>query len=110
MARSICVSEKSEYAVVMQGKCPLGVISSRNMSYFVCHNLVRSIFEDTKEVEHLIVAVLRDNKMLLPSDHLSEAAQVMCDYHLHAVAIANHQHELVGIITQDHLLEHILDS
>ncbi|PHR93443.1 MAG: hypothetical protein COA78_32935 [Blastopirellula sp.] len=109
-ARVNCLSEGSDYAVVMQGNCPLGVISKRDINHYLCRGIAHSFFEEDIDSEQQVAAVLRESKMLLPTDHLADAAQIMCDYRLHAVAIVNHQHEFVGIITQDHLLQQILDS
>ncbi|PQO44388.1 CBS domain-containing protein [Blastopirellula marina] len=103
-----CEAHGVIYAVVMNGDCPLGVVSRRDIRRAKSRDLARVMY--LKEDPKLIRAtdIIRESHSILPTDTLHTAAQTLHNMQLQALVVANRQNDLVGILTQEHILQAML--
>lgn len=103
-----CEAEGAIYAVVMNGDFPLGVISRRDIRRAKSRDLARVMFlsEDPKAIR--ATDIIRESHSILPSDTMHSAAQTMQNMQLQALVVVNRQNDLVGVLTQEHILQAML--
>ncbi|MCC9607777.1 CBS domain-containing protein [Blastopirellula sp. JC732] len=103
-----CEAEGAIYAVVMNGDFPLGVVSRRDIRRAKSRDLARVMYlkEDPKSIR--ASDIIREAHFILATDSLRSAANTMHEMQLQALVVANRQNDLVGILTQEHIMQAML--
>jgi CBS domain-containing protein len=109
-ARAAMDAALVEYAAVVKDGLPLGVVSQRDLRKARCRLSARELLgDDFAELGPTSVAQLAASAPTLPPGRtLAQAAEVMIAKRLQAVAIVNNARRLVGMVTEDDLLETML--
>ncbi|HTN78009.1 MAG TPA: CBS domain-containing protein [Pirellulaceae bacterium] len=92
---------------VVQGDFPLGAISRRRLRRLQTQSLVRQLRGD-RPVATTLGYWMQSTPSLTPGRSLGEAASLMVEHQLHALAVTNQAAHLLGIITEDQILAAIL--
>ncbi len=104
---SLCEQEK-RYGVVVRGDLPMGTVSRRTLSRTHCENLVRALFGETLGQPKLC-ELLKTCPTITPGRTIGEAASLMVEHNLDAIAIATQAGHLLGLVTDDQILRTLLD-
>lgn len=93
------------YLSVVQGNFPLGVISQRDVRKARCRQLARELLGDEAAPGPLTVGQMVSRAPTLqPGQRLAEAAGLLFERQLQAVAVVNPANRLLGILSEDELL------
>lgn len=103
----LCNTER-RHAVVVRGDLPMGTVSRRKLSRVRCENLVRALFGESLR-NPLLGELLKTCPTIAPGRTLGEAAGLMVEHSLDALAVANQAGHLLGLVTEDRILQAMLD-
>ncbi|MFI4875096.1 MAG: CBS domain-containing protein [Blastopirellula sp. JB062] len=107
-AKFTCQAEGAAYAVVMNGDFPLGVISRRDIRRAKSRDLARVMYLNEPAKSIRASDIIRESHFIAPSESIRSAAQTMHDMQLQALVVATRQNELVGVLTQEHVMQAML--
>ena len=95
----------AEYVPVVQGDFPLGVVSRRDLRKARCRQSVRELLGAEAAPGPITLGQLvASAPTLLPGQRLAEAASLLHERALQAVAVVNHANRLLGVLSEDELL------
>ena len=99
-------SRRSDYLAVVQGGCPIGIVSGREILRLIAmkgseRNLTGS---------SSILKFLHKTPAFRPGQRMNEAAALMVEHGLSALAVSNQANRFLGIITADEILKVMLDG
>jgi CBS domain-containing protein len=105
-------SAGKSYITVERGGVPLGVVSTRDLRFAKLRRMAKEL-----AAEHALapgplrlVDLVAQSPALRPGQTLREAASLLAERNLQAVAVVNHAHRLVGVLSEDDLLRAFLDA
>jgi CBS domain-containing protein len=91
---------------VVQGDFPLGVVSRRSVRKARCRQIAKELLGGDALGGPTTIAELAANApTLMPGMRLSKAAGLMVEEQLKAAAVVNHANRLLGVLTEDRLLQ-----
>lgn len=93
----------SSYVVVVQGDFPIGAISPALLARAQVQEFARRAAQP-KAVPRTVGHVLQSIPMITPSRTLAEAASLMSEHQVDALAVANQSAQLQGVITEADIL------
>lgn len=102
--------EKEAYAVVMEGACPLGVVSSHDLRRHQCRGIARSLFAGTTESAARGIDIIKPAHVIAPKADLGTAAAALFENQAQALMVCNRPSELSGLITQEQILGHLIEA
>jgi CBS domain-containing protein len=95
---------------VVQGDCPLGVVSQRDIVREKCRVEEQAEFHPEMRPANSVMQVTRNSPAIRSGQRLCEAAAAMIDHNLPAVTVVNQSNRLLGLITEDDLLRVLYDG
>jgi len=95
---------KTDHQAVIQGGCPVGIVSRRDIVKAMSLGGIAGILESSAS----ILAVLRKTPGFRPGQRLSEAAAIMVEQRLSGLAVTNQANRYLGLITIDAILQVML--
>lgn len=99
-------NSRSDHLAVVQGGCPIGVVSGREiLKSIAMANSERNLSEQSS-----IVKFLHKTPAFRPGQRMSEAAALMVEHGLSALAVTNQANRFLGIITEDQILQVMFGS
>jgi len=104
------VAKNASYAVVLQGDCPLGIVSGRDLRRQKCRSMARTLFDGNSPQEMKAIDIVGAVGRLMPNANLAAAANIMYENHSQAVMVVSKSHELQGIVTQEQVLFCLCES
>jgi CBS domain-containing protein len=105
-------SAGKSYITVERGGVPLGVVSTRDLRFAKLRRMAKEFATKTGlAVGPLrLVDLVAESPALRPGQTLREAAGLLAERSLQAVAVVNQAHRLVGVLSEDDLLRAFLDA
>jgi CBS domain-containing protein len=103
-ALSALKNGKSEYLAVVQGGCPIGVVSGREILKTLAMNGSQRNLTGSSS----ILRFLHKTPAIRPGQRMNEAAAIMLEHRLSALAVTNQANRFLGIITTDDILNVML--
>lgn len=100
-------NRQQDYAAVAQGDFPLGAVSRPSLLQACGQSLARQLRGETVPTRTL-GQLLHCAPTIPPGRTLGEAASLMVEHSLDAIAVANQAAHLLGIITEDQILNALL--
>lgn len=95
---------QSDHLAVVQGGCPIGVISGREiLKSIAIDGSKQNLHENTS-----ILKFLRKTPPFRPGQRMSEAAALMVEHGLSALAVTNQANRYLGLITAEEILRIML--
>jgi CBS domain-containing protein len=95
---------KSDHLAVVQGGCPIGVVSGREiLKSIAIDGTKRPIDGNTS-----ILKFLRKTPTFRPGQRMSEAAALMVEHGLSALTVTNQANRYLGLISADEILQIML--
>lgn len=98
------------YVLVSQGDCSLGVITTRDISFFYCRKLARNAYESNFGDSARAVDLLRTTGCIRVTGSLGDAANLMVDQQIPAIMVCEHECNSAGIITEEQILSQLVAS
>jgi CBS domain-containing protein len=95
---------------VVQGECPIGVVSQRDIVRERCRLDEQEEMHQEMRLASSIRQVTRNSPAIRSGQRLCEAAAAIIDHHLSAVTVVNQANRLLGLITEDDLLQVLYDG
>jgi len=105
--RQLFTEQGLPYVLVVQGDCPLGVITARDLRHYCCRQMARTLFDGELAQSARAVDLLKTTSCLQRTSTLAHAALTMYEQQINAVMICPRGEEYFGVITEDHLLQRI---
>jgi CBS domain-containing protein len=96
--------------VVAQGDCPIGVVSLRDIVREKCRQDEQEERPAEMRPSSSVVKVTRSSPAIRSGQRLFEAAHAMIEHNLPAVTVVNQSNRLLGLITEDDLLQVLYDA
>lgn len=110
-AKSTIMASKMQYLAIAKGDCPLGVISRRMLRKAKCRQMVHDALHGTaRQKPQRVHQLVKSAPTLKPGERLAKAAQLMVDFSVQGVAVINHSHRLLGLLSEDDVLQAIFNS
>ena len=103
-AMALMEQAKLNYQVVVQGGCPIGIVDRREVIKATSFGDSQVRFGGKASVVH----VLRKTPAFRPGQRMNEAAALMIEHGLSALAVTNQANRFLGIITADEILKVML--
>lgn len=98
---------RAEYAVVMEGECPLGVLSARDLRRHKCRAIARTLFEGGPPAAARAVDLLKTTCTVSSRIDVATAALMMFEHQAHGLVVSNRPSDLEGLVTQEQILRHL---
>jgi CBS domain-containing protein len=95
---------------VAQGNCPLGIVSQRDIVREKCRAEEQAEYHQEMRLAPTVLRVLQNSPAIRTGQRLCEAAAAMIDHGLPAVTVVNQSSKLLGLITEDDLLQVMYDA
>ena len=95
---------------VVQGDCPVGVVSQRDIVREKCRLDEQEDLHQGVRPAGSIKQVTRNSPAIRSGQRLCEAAAAIIDHSLPAVTVVNQANRLLGLITEDDLLQVLYDG
>lgn len=98
-------SHERDLLPVVQGACPLGVVSRRDLRKATCRFAARDWLERRHSVsEHVVLEIATSCPSLRPSQKLGDAARLMIERSVEALPVVNQARRLLGVVTEERIL------
>lgn len=95
-----------DYLAVVQGGCPIGVVSGREiLKTIAIHGAAQNLTGDSS-----ILKFVHKTPIFRPGQRMNEAAALMVEHGLSALTVTNQANRLLGLITAEQILQHMFDS
>jgi CBS domain-containing protein len=95
--------EGVDYLAVVQGGCPVGIVSRRDVAQDFARRSQQQAASNTS-----VLKILRKTPALRPGQRMNEAAALMLETGLGALAVTNQANRFLGILTDDDILKVML--
>jgi acetoin utilization protein AcuB len=97
---------------VERGAVPLGVVSLRDLRLAKLRRMAKELTagDELDAGPARLVNLVAESPSLRPGQPLREAAGLLAERNLQAVAVVNQAHRLVGVLTEDDLLRALLEA
>jgi CBS domain-containing protein len=103
-ALSTLKNGKTDYLAVVQGGCPIGVVSGRE----ILKTLAMKAPQRNLTGASSILKFLHKTPTFRPGQRMNEAAAIMLEHQLSALAVTNQANRFLGLITADEILKVML--
>ncbi|MCH7727843.1 MAG: CBS domain-containing protein [Planctomycetes bacterium] len=100
-----------DYLCALEGNFPLGIVSNRDVRDAKCRQTTSRFLDvyESSDYPDSLRKLIANTPVVRPGHRLSEAAALMHETSLQAVAVMNHAHRLLGVVTEDLLLSLMAD-
>lgn len=96
---------ETDYLPVLQGECPLGVISRRELRINKCRELTAQALRRAERLPTRMSGLVMATPTLRPGDHIARAAGLMVEHRVQAITVVNHGNHLLGIVCEEGILQ-----
>ncbi|WP_165698704.1 CBS domain-containing protein [Bremerella volcania] len=107
--RRMFLEKGLSYVLVVQGDCPLGVITNRDLRRDCCRQMARSLFDGQTGKSYKAIDLLKTTSCLQRTCTLGHAAATMYEQQINAVMICPRGEEYHGVITEEEILRRICE-
>jgi CBS domain-containing protein len=100
------------YIAVERGGVPLGVVSRRDLRFAKLRDAARAFREGDEDLRRPIplAELVAEAPALRPGQPLRNAAALLAETNLQAVAVVNQAYRLVGVLSEDAILAAMLET
>lgn len=105
--RKLFIEGCLSYVLVVQGDCPLGVITARDLRRHCCRQMARTLFDGGLGETSKAIDLLKTTSCLQRTSNLGQAATTMYEQQINAVMVCPRGEERYGVITEEAILRRI---
>jgi len=102
------IVKSAKSIVIVQGDFPLGALSGAAVSFARVQQFARRQ-RGAANAERTVGQLLQSTPTVAPGRSLAEAANLMVEHQLDALAVANQSAHLLGVLTEEHILRALLE-
>ncbi|MEW4566066.1 CBS domain-containing protein [Bremerella sp. JC770] len=107
--RKLFIESTLSYVLVVQGDCPLGVITARDLRRHCCRQMARSLFDGQIGETSQAIDLLKTTSCLQRDSNLGYAATMMYEQQLNAIMVCPRGEDKFGVITEAEILRRICE-
>ncbi|MBA2117788.1 CBS domain-containing protein [Bremerella alba] len=105
--RKLFIAGGLSYVLVIQGDCPLGVITARDLRRHCCRQMARTLFDGKLGETCTAIDLLKTTSCLQRTSDLGSAATTMYEQQINAVMVCPRGEEYFGVITEEQILNRV---
>lgn len=102
--------EQARYCLVMQGECPLGVLSERDLRRHKCREIAQSLYNQSPTIVTRAIDMIRTTHHVPASATLGAVAHWMNEEQATVVMVRERSSSTNGVISQEHILTYLASS
>jgi len=104
MVQQYMLIHQARYAVVMEGECPIGVISARDIRQRLCRVMAHSAISQTDASQVRAAELVKLSVSVSPQSNMGEASITLYEHQTQAAMVCSRGNELRGLITQEQMM------
>lgn len=98
------------YVLVVQGECPLGVITARDLRRHCCRQMARTLFDGQLGQAGRAIDLLKTTSCMQRNSTLGHAATTMYEQQINAVMVCPRGENHYGVITESEILRRVCEA
>lgn len=95
------------YVLVVQGDCPLGVITARDLRRHCCRQMARSLFDGQLGENGNAIDLLKTTSSVQRTHNLGHVATTMYEQQINAIMLSPRGEDYYGVITEEAVLRRL---